>query len=219
MLSSRMKFIMAVLGYALACRILPWVLHQVNAAGFPIDPANTWYPWNFSPVAAACVLCGAIVPRKGWGLGLPLLLMLVGDVLIDLITGFQFATVRNYFVQLWVYAGILMTTSLGMWVRPQPGWRRGVPAAFAGEVLFFVLTNFATWLSGFIPASTVPLYELSSSGLWTCYAEALPFFGRSLISTAVYALLFFSPWGLGLAGVRLATPSMSPEPVYEAARG
>ncbi len=219
MLSTRMKFVMAVLGYALACRILPWALHRLHAEGFPIDPASTWYPWNFSPVAAACVFCGAVVPRKGWALGLPLVLMICGDLLIEFVTGFQFATPRNYFVQLWVYAGVLLTTGFGLPVRSQPGWRRGLPAAFAAEALFFVLTNFATWLSGFVPATTAPLYELSATGLWECYVAALPFVGRSLISTGVYATLFFSPWGLGLAGVAPVAPTISSEPAYETARG
>lgn len=218
MLSSRLKFVIAVLGYALACRLLPYVLYRLHASGFPIDPANTWYPWNFSPVAAACVLCGALAPRRGWAFGLPLALMIGGDLLIDVITGFQFVTVRNYFVQLWVYAGVLLVTGLGTQARSQPGWQRGVPAAFAGEALFFLLTNFATWLSGLIPESSPPLYELSAQGLLQCYLAAIPYFGRSLISTAVYATLFFSPWGLGLAGVRQPSP-VSAKPAYETARG
>ena len=94
---------------------------------------------------------------------------------------------------------------------------RGVPTAMAGEVMFFLLTNLMTWASGFI-GTAEPWYPMTSAGLWTCFVNALPFFGGSVASTAVYAGLFFSPWGLGLAGVEPPSKETSPEPVCEAVR-
>jgi hypothetical protein len=210
----RWKFIAAVFAFALSCRLLPWVL---SAAGVPTDPQQTWYPWNFSPLAAACVFWGAVIPQRGRTMLLVALLMIGGDLLIEFITGFRWWSPRNQFVQLWVYGSVLMISYLGRQIKSRPGLSAGVPTAILGEGLYFLITNFAVWLSGAIPGNEPPMYTMTAAGLSTCYFFALPYFGRSLLSTAIYAGLFFSPWGLSLAGV---TPRrLDVAPVYEAARG
>lgn len=218
-MNSKLKwgFIIASLGYALACRLLPYGLNLLDAAGFPIDPRNSWYPWNFSPVTALCVFCGAVIPRRGWALAAPLLMLVGSDLLMNVLHNYQFANPRDVFVQAWVYVGFLMTTALGGLVRKNPSVLIGVPTAMLGEVLFFLLTNFVTWASGYIGSAT-PWYPLTPVGLWTCYINALPFFGWSVASTAVYAGLFFSPWGLGLAGVTPPPGELAAEPAYRAVR-
>lgn len=206
----RWKFVATVLAYAFVCRLLPYVLRDL--AGVSIDPETTWYPWNFSPVAAACVFLGAAIPQRSRVAAMLMALMIGGDFLIDLITGFQWWTLRNQFVQLWVYGCVLLVAALGRRIQGRPEWLTGVPAALVGEGLFFVITNFAVWLSGFLPAPEAPLYGLTAEGLAACFVAALPFFGRSLVSTAIYAGLFFSPWGLSLAGMT-PPPAASPQPV------
>jgi hypothetical protein len=213
----RWKFIAAALGYALLCRLLPYALNLLNEAGVPLDPRNTWYPWNFSPVTAVCVFCGAVVPRRGWAIAAPLLMIIGSDILMNVLHNYQFANPRDIFVQLWVYTGFAMTAALGGIVRRHPSILTGVPTAMAGELLFFLLTNLMTWASGFVGTAT-PWYPMTAAGLWTCFVNALPFFGWSLASTAAYAGLFFSPWGLGLAGVAPSRTESSPQPVYETVR-
>jgi len=216
----RWKFIAAVFAFALVCRILPYVLYELSAAGFPIDPQTSWYPWNFSPVAAACVFCAAVVPQRSRTALLLGVLMVGGDFLIDLITGFRWWTVRNQFVQLWVYACVWLVAALGRRIRSQPGLLTGLPMALLGEVAFFLITNFAVWISAPLPGNEPPMYAMTWAGLSACYLAALPFFGRSLLSTAIYAGLFFSPWGLGLAGVTEPRQTeVAAEPAYQPVRG
>ena len=211
----RWKFVTAVMAYALVCRVLPWVL---SLAGLPVAPSSTWYPWNFSPVAATCVFCAAVVPQRHRTALLLAGLMLGGDFLIDLLTGFRWWTVRNQFVQLWVYACVGIVAACGRQIRSQPGLLTGMPLALLGEAAFFVITNLAMWLSGLLPGQEAPIYPPTFAGLTACYVAALPFFGRSLLSAAIYSGLFFSPWGLGLAGVE---PSSTEEadPSLVGARG
>ena len=45
--------------------------------------------------------------------------------------------------------------------------------------MFFLVTNFGVWWLG-------NTYPATLSGLGTCYIAAIPFFGRSLLSTSVY---------------------------------
>ena len=47
--------------------------------------------------------------------------------------------------------------------------------------VFFLLTNFGVWLSGF--------YEFNLNGLLTCYILAIPFFGNTLAATIIYSLV------------------------------
>ena len=53
--------------------------------------------------------------------------------------------------------------------------------ALFGVFIFFIITNFGVWVSGY--------YGLTLSGLITCYTLALPFFGYSLISTIIFSTI------------------------------
>ena len=50
-----------------------------------------------------------------------------------------------------------------------------------GAILFFIITNFGVWTSGY--------YGYTLSGLMSCYILALPFFGNTLISTIFYSTI------------------------------
>ena len=57
--------------------------------------------------------------------------------------------------------------------------------SFVGSVLFFILSNFAVWITGG--------YPMSFSGLIACYAAAIPFFKNTLLSTLLYSAILFTP--------------------------
>lgn len=48
-----------------------------------------------------------------------------------------------------------------------------------GVIIFFILTNFGVWSTGY--------YGYSLTGLITCYTLALPFLGNNIISTIIFA--------------------------------
>lgn len=209
----RWKFVAAVLGYAVACKVLPYALNELNEAGFSIDPRNSWYPWNFSPFWAVFAFCGAIIPARRWAVAIPVAAMLASDLLIYFVHGNQFLTSTDWIVQAWVYASFVVCGCLGLLFRSRPNWITGIAASLPGAVLFFLTTNYAMWAYG-----EGRFYPETAEGLWACYAAALPFFRTSLISTAIYAGLFFSPWGLGLAGVEPRRMATATAPVGEVVR-
>jgi len=53
--------------------------------------------------------------------------------------------------------------------------------ALTGAVVFYLITNFGVWLTGY--------YEHSFQGLFSSYTLAIPFFTYSLISTFIFASL------------------------------
>ena len=53
--------------------------------------------------------------------------------------------------------------------------------ALSGACIFFILTNFGVWSSGY--------YGYDLNGLVICYVAALPFFGYTILSTLVYSFV------------------------------
>ena len=53
--------------------------------------------------------------------------------------------------------------------------------ALSGACLFFLITNFGVWITGY--------YGYSFDGLITSYVLALPFFGYTLVSTLIFSVL------------------------------
>ena len=53
--------------------------------------------------------------------------------------------------------------------------------ALIGAVIFFIISNFGVWLSGF--------YGYSLAGMLNCYLLAIPFFGYSALSTLIFSVI------------------------------
>jgi len=56
-----------------------------------------------------------------------------------------------------------------------------VSGSLIGALLFFVITNFGIWTTGF--------YGFTFSGLTNCYILAIPFFAYNFISTFIFSAL------------------------------
>jgi len=197
---SKWWFVAFLFVYALACRLMPYVLYNF---GVSIDPATTWYPWNFSPLLALSVFSGAAMSDRRLSFGLPLAVMAVSDFGIWALTGDrEFAFPPS---QPLIYACFAATVAMGLVLRGRPHLMYALPTGYLAEAMFFLVTNFAVWWFGEGRA-----YPLTAAGLATCYAMAIPFLGRSLLSTTVYTVALFSPAGLRLAGVE---PGMDGETV------
>jgi hypothetical protein len=135
---------------------------------------------NATAVGAAAVMAGK---RLGWvrGLATVAVTMIVTDA------------VYGHHPAIWaVYASFALAVLLGRAV----GNRGFVPTAAVTGIstgIFFLLTNFAVWLS------PVSAYPKTVSGLAACYAAGLPFLRNAAIGDFLYiALLYF---GFALVGV------------------
>jgi hypothetical protein len=129
---------------------------------------------NFAPVGAISLFAGARL--RGWkAYLLPLVLMAITDPILG---GYSFATP-------FVYVSFLIMVWIGSKLRQteNPLWIGA--AALAGSLQFFLITNFAWWLS-----ITQP-YPRSFSGLANCYLAGIPFYGRTLASDLFYAGVLF----------------------------
>ena len=133
------------------------------------------HPPNITPVGALGLFAGAyIVMRRFWLV--PLLALLVSDIFIGFyhpITMFS------------VYLAFFICAMIGRVVllEHRSMLRIGV-VTLSASLIFFVLSNFGDWLSGFN-------YPLTWEGLVTCYVMAIPFFGNTLLGDLFYVALLF----------------------------
>jgi hypothetical protein len=57
----RFSLILALLALGIAARLAPYAMSHF---GVSIDPGNTVYPWNFSPILPVCIFGGAFYGRR-----------------------------------------------------------------------------------------------------------------------------------------------------------
>jgi hypothetical protein len=136
------------------------------------------HPWNFTPVAASLLYFGARGSRRQ--LWIPFLLMAASDVILTKYVYAYPLAWEQLVVWAW-YAAILL---LGTRLRENSNWLRIGGAALAGSVSFFIVSNFAVWVSG-------TMYPKTASGLMTCYAAGIPFFRHSVAGDLLFTTVMF----------------------------
>ena len=133
------------------------------------------HPLNFTPIGALGLFAGAyLLDRRSWMLPLCALL------LSDLVIGFYEPIAMTF-----VYLGFALSAFLGRYLlsEKRAAIRLG-GAALGSAIIFFILSNFGTWLSG-------TLYPMSLAGLIECYVMAVPFFGNTLLGDLFYTVVLF----------------------------
>ena len=167
-------------------RILILLAAIVAAAALRLVP----HPPNFTPIGAMALFSGAYFGRKGLAFIAPLAAMLLSDAIIGFHSGMLF-----------IYGGVALIVLLGQVALSRVTLLRVGGAALASSVLFFVISNFGTWLlSG--------MYPLDASGLAACYVAAIPFFQNTLAGDLFYCALLFG----GFALLERSVPALRPQP-------
>lgn len=133
---------------------------------------------NVTPVAAMALFGGAYFSRKVFAFILPMLAL----ILSDLVLGFH--------ASMWaVYLGFAITVIFGLGIRRKVSTGLVAGAVLGSSVIFFLLTNFASWLGS-------PFYSPTFAGLLMAYTAGLPFFLNSLIGDLFFSGLLFGSFYL-----------------------
>jgi len=143
---------------------------------------GTFATHGFTPVGASLLFFGSRMPRKYFWAPVALL---IGS---DLFLNYQVYHLPLTWDQTIVWGWYAAACGLGMLLsnRVKPLYVAG--AALASSVSFFLISNFAVWLAGYI------VYPKTFAGLISCYVAAIPFFQRGLASDLFFSAVFF---GLG----------------------
>lgn len=148
------------------------------------------FPYNFTPVEAIALFGGAYFTDRRLAFIVPLAAMLCADLIIA-------AALPRAWISDWlgtlpaVYGCIALTVVGGLSLSRRISTFRVTGYAFASAVLFFLVTNFATWLSAHAGAG-----EACTRSLAACYVAGIPFFRGTLAGTLVWSALLFGGFEL-----------------------
>ena len=158
-------------------------------------------PYNFTPVEAIALFGGAYFANRRLAFAVPLIAMLCADLVIA--TSLPREWVGDWLGTLPAVYGCIALTVLGGF-----GLRHKVSAlgvagySFASAVLFFLVTNFATWLT----ANPVEGGAACTQSLAACYVAGIPFFKGTLYGTLFWSAVLFGGFEL----MRRRWPSLQP---------
>ena len=143
---------------------------------------------NFTAIGAMALFGGAYFTNKKIAFAVPLIAMFLTDMII----GFHSTMIAVYF------AFALMVV-IGMTMLRKKNVSNVVLASLVATVSFFVITNFAIWISGI-------MYPVTPAGLAECYIAAIPFFGYNLVGNLFYAGVMFGLFELA----KVKYPQLAP---------
>ena len=137
---------------------------------------------NFTAMGGALLYFGA---RRPWREMLAPLAVLIATDYYLTVYAYHYSFRWQGYVTTWAW--YLMAMALGqILLRSRTTFVRVAAGALLGPTSFFLLSNYATWVSGF----AYP-YPRTLGGLGACYVAALPFYRNDLLSTAIVAGVAF----------------------------
>ncbi len=204
MLKSRFLLLAAIVVTAVVVRIAPYVL---GVMGLTDVTQAAGFLWNFSPLTALFLFGGAQFAERRWAYLAPLAAIFVSDVAIGLLLGDMSKGLHPTIPV--IYGSYLLIVWMGTQLRkiqanqssapvgvadgsPVHRWQAALlflltvaGAGMTGEVVFFAVTNFATW------AVQTGYYPHTAAGLLQCYVAGIPFLKHALVSTPIFAVALF----------------------------
>jgi hypothetical protein len=133
---------------------------------------------NFTPIGAMAIFAGSLFRNRWVAFLFPLAALFAGDLFVGL-----------YKLMFIVYLSFALSVAIGRSVAQSRTVARIGIAVILGALQFFVVTNFAMWaLSDFYPKT--------STGLATCFVNAIPYFWNTLAGDALYAAVLFGGFAL-----------------------
>ena len=135
---------------------------------------------NLTPVGALCLFAGARL-RLWQALLVPLIIFGVTDLIFLQTRSWEIPLVSHSFFVLYVLLGYVLLR------RTESPIGIGL-TAFGGSVLFFLTSNFVSWLNQSLD------YGWGIEGLMKCYGAALPFYQGTLIGDVVFSAAFFGAY-------------------------
>jgi len=157
---------------------------------------------NFSPLAAVA-LCGAIYLPRRLAFFLPLMALLISDLLINARYGVALVTGE----MLSRYVALALVAGLGLALREKARAPLVLGAAMFGSVLFYLLTNSASWLTDPAYAKTAAGWvQALTTGVAGVRPTTLEFFRNTLISDLLFSAVFVACMNVRRAGGNAVAP-------------
>jgi hypothetical protein len=136
------------------------------------------HPANFTPIAAIALFSGVYLEKKYFYV-IPIASMLLSDLII----GF-------HSTMIWVYGSFVIIALLGLWLKSHKKPLVVLGTTLVSSVIFFIVTNFGVWTTGY--------YGHSFPGLIESYVMAIPFFRNTVAGDLFYVAAMFGIYELVL---------------------
>lgn len=147
------------------------------------------HPYNFTPLSAIA-LFGAAHFKKGWQVVvIPILATWLSDLFINNVIYDSLDFVWFYQGFYWQYGAYVLVALLGRSTLQKVTVSRVLFGSLGAAIIFFLLSNFGVWVGS-------PMYPQTFSGLITCYAAGIPFFGGTLFGNLFYSVALFGVFHL-----------------------
>ena len=156
-------------------------------------------PQNFS-AAYAIAFCGAVYFSGAMAWWLPLGTLLATDIALNAF--YYHETVFSWYM-LVKTLGFVAIVAIGKLFSKRDGWFKLLGGGLLGAILFYLITNTASWIYN-------PGYAKTLLGWWQALTTGIPglpptweFFRNTLMSSGLFTALFVS-------SVKLTAPAESP---------
>jgi hypothetical protein len=145
-----------------------------------LSGTGTFATLGFTPLGASLLFFGSRMPRKHFAAAVAM--MIASDLFLNYrIYGLPL-TWDQTIIWAW-YAGVCM---IGMLLRERVKPLHVAGAALGSAASFFLISNLGVWAAGYVG------YPKTFAGLLACYAAAIPFFEKGIISDLAFSAAFFS---------------------------
>lgn len=170
----------------LTSKNLVWVIIlSVSAIVMRLLP----HPPNVTPMTAICLFSGMVLGFKLISFIIPFIVLYLSDFLINNTIGKAFIQDGGEIIfwsdfMTWTYLSYILIIGLSAIVLKKHNTSRVAIGAFGSGILFFVLTNFGSWLS-------FSFYPKTLAGLMLAYEGGIPFLRFSLLGDVAFALVLY----------------------------
>lgn len=142
---------------------------------------------NFTAVGAIAILGAShLNGTRKWII--PLGILWFSDLILNNVVYAQYYDHFQVLGSLWVYGSFLLVGIFAFYVMQKPSWTRLAFTSFGGAVIFFLITNFGSWISPTSP------YTKDLSGLLTSYEAGLYFFRNAILGNLVFSFALFGAY-------------------------
>ena len=135
--------------------------------------------YNFVPMAAIGLFSTVFINKRSLALLIPIAGQFITDIYLQTLTN----TPGFYQGQIYNYIALVAAASLGLMVK-QPKPSTILIYLFGSSSIFFILSNFGFFISGY--------NGYTINGLTKTYIDAIPFFRNSLTSDMICGILLFT---------------------------
>lgn len=146
------------------------------------------HPPNFTPLGGMALFGAAYFNRKYIAFAVPFLAMWLSDLALNnLVYAKLYPELYPRFAwmgSLWVYLSFGLIVLIGFGLLRKVTTLRLLGASLSASVLFFLVTNFGSWLSN-------PLYAKNIGGLMTSYVAGIPFFWNTMAGDLIFTAVLF----------------------------